>query len=308
MKTSSALLFALVLLVGGCFGSRVASARISDTTDLSPKTVVIEQGGRGPYAAIATEDATLPGMTIYRPRDLSPFGEEAKLPVVLWGNGACANTTQEHKNFLSEIASHGYLILGIGLLDQIDERDETSRRPTNAGQLIEALDWILEQNRTSGSPYFGKIAAEEVAAMGMSCGGLQVIEISDDPRIRTTVVCNSGVLPTPSPRPGMPPLSKKILEQFHAPVLYILGGPSDIAYENGMDDFRRVNHVPIAVANLDVGHGGTYAQPAGGDFTRVALAWLDWQLKGVSSASRTFLGEESVLNRDPNWTVEVKNF
>ena len=34
-----------------------------------------------------------------------------------------------------------------------------------------------------------------------------------------------------------------------------------IAYGNGMDDFNRINHVPVFVGNLDVGHGGTYAQP-----------------------------------------------
>ncbi len=76
--------------------------------------------------------------------------------------------------------------------------------------------------------------------MGMSCGGLQAIEISLDPRISTTVVCNSGVLPDPSPLPGMPALKKDVLQKLHAPVLYIMGGPSDIAYNNAMDDFSRV--------------------------------------------------------------------
>jgi hypothetical protein len=247
-------------------------------------------------------------MTIYRPRDLAPFGDERKLPILLWGNGACANTTQEHKNFLNEIASHGYIVLGIGLLDQIDERDETSRQPTRSSQLIEALDWILAQHESSESILFGKIDASKVAAMGMSCGGLQAIEISRDPRITTTVVCNSGVLPSPSPMRMMPALTKDDLGKFHAPVLYLMGGPSDIAYPNAMDDFARVNHVPIVMTNLDVGHGGTYQQPRGGEFTRVALAWLDWQLKGDQEASRMFVGPDSVLSRDPDWTIEVKNF
>ena len=76
----------------------------------APGSVVIENGGTGPYSAIVTEDSALPGMTIYRPRDLKPFGESQKLPILLWANGACANTTFEHKNFLNEIASHGYVV------------------------------------------------------------------------------------------------------------------------------------------------------------------------------------------------------
>jgi len=270
--------------------------------------VVVEDGGSGPYRAVATEDWTLPGMTIFRPRDLTPFGTDRKLPIVLWGNGACANTTQEHKNFLSEIASNGYVILAIGLLDQIEERNESSRKPTEPTQMLGALDWILSENQSTESVYFGKVDASKVAAMGMSCGGLQAIQISSDPRISTSVICNSGVLPQPSPLPGMPPLTKEALKSFHAPVLYIMGGPTDIAYKNAMDDFSRVNEVPIAMANLDVGHAGTFAQPHGGRFTPVALSWLDWHLKCREKASKMFLGEDSELNRDPDWTVEAKNF
>jgi CubicO group peptidase (beta-lactamase class C family)/dienelactone hydrolase len=270
--------------------------------------VVIENGGTGPYSAVATEDPSLPGMTLYRPRDLAPFGPSRKLPILLWANGACANTTQEHKNFLNELASHGYLVLGIGPLDQIDQRTETSRQPTQSLQLITALDWALAQNGTAGGAYSGKLDTANVAAMGMSCGGLQAIEITGDPRIKTTVVCNSGVLPSPSPMKGMPALTKDALRAYHGPVLYIMGGPKDIAYANAMDDFARVTHVPIVMTNLDVGHGGTYGQPHGGEFTRVALAWLDWQLKDQKDASKMFLGEESTLKADPKWTIEVKNF
>ena len=277
-------------------------------TESAGKVVIIEKGGTGPYSAIVTEEATLPGMTIFRPNDLSRFGAERKLPVLLWGNGACANTTFEHKNFLNEIASHGYVVLAIGLLGEIHQRGEKSREPTSSKQLLAALDWMLAQDKSDQGSYSGKIDTTKVAAMGMSCGGLQAIEISGDPRITTTVVCNSGVLPTPSPRRGMPPLSKDDLKKFHGPVLYILGGPSDIAYKNGMDDFARVSHVPIVMTNHDVGHGGTYHLPRGGEFTRVALPWLDWQLKGNQEAAELFLNESSELRRDPKWKVEVKNF
>jgi len=268
----------------------------------------LEEGGTGPHKAIVTEDPGLPGMTIYRPRDLSPFFGEQRLPVLLWGNGACANTTQEHKNFLNEIASQGYLVLAIGRLDQIEVRDDRSRGPTQSIQLLEALGWIIHESTNEGSAYAGRVDCSKVAAMGMSCGGLQAIEISEDPRIRTTVVCNSGILPTPSPLKGMPALPKERLKSYHGPVLYIMGGPSDIAYKNAMDDYSKVDQVPIVMTNLDVGHGGTYRLPHGGEFTKVALAWLDWQLKGAEDKSRVFLGSHPELRKDGKWTVEAKNF
>ena len=144
--------------------------------------------------------------------------------------------------------------------------------------------------------------------MGMSCGGLQAIAISADPRIDTTVVCNSGILPTPLPMAAMPALKKEDLQKYHGPVIYIMGGPTDIAYKNAMDDYSRVNHVPIVMANHDVGHGGTYRQPHGGQFTRVALAWLNWQLKNEANAGHQFLDANSDLRQDTKWTIEAKNF
>ena len=271
------------------------------------KQIRVEEGGQGPHSAIATESPALSGMTIYRPVDLSVFGNEKKLPVLLWGNGACANTTEEHKNFLSEIASHGYIILGIGLLDELETRGDASRQRTQSSQLLKALDWIIAENQNSSSDFFCKIDASKIAAMGMSCGGLQAIEVSSDPRITTTVVCNSGVLPSPSPMPMMPALKKEDLKKLHGPVLYLMGGPSDIAYKNAMDDYSRIDHVPIVMANLDVGHGGTYRKPHGGEYSPVAIAWLDWHLKSKQEAANLFLGQEGGLKSNDKWTVESKN-
>jgi CubicO group peptidase (beta-lactamase class C family)/dienelactone hydrolase len=292
--------------VYGLFGAAGSGGGKADRG--APDEIVVEDGGSGPFPAVVTENPGLPGMTIYRPRDLARFGGGQKLPVLLWGNGACANTTQEHRNFLNELASHGYLVLGLGPLDQLRERGPASRRPTSSDQLVEALDWILAKNLDAGSGFCGKIDGSRVAAMGMSCGGLQALQISGDSRITTTVVCNSGVLPSSSAFPGMPSVTKADLAKLHAPVLYIIGGPSDIAYGNAMDDFARVDHVPFAIAGLDVGHGGTYHEPRGGEFTRVALAWLDWQLKGKQAGSKLFFGEAGDAKLDPKWIFEAKNF
>ena len=292
-----------LLFQSNSLDSRTTSLR----ADEADKSITIEDGGQGPYKAIVTEDSSLEGMTIYRPRDLTPFGNDNELPILLWGNGACANSTEEHKNFLNEIASHGYIVLGIGQFDQIQARDESSRKRTQSSQLLKALDWITVENGREGSSYRGKVSTSMVAAMGMSCGGLQAIEISFDPRIKTTVVCNSGILPTPSTMPAMPALKKEDLKKLHGPVLYIMGGPSDIAYKNAMDDFARVDHVPIVMTNLDVGHGGTYRRPHGGEYSPVALAWVDWHLKGKQDASKMFVGDDGELKRDAKWTIETKN-
>jgi hypothetical protein len=103
-------------------------------------------------------------------------------------------------------------------------------------------------------------------------------------------------------------VGKDVLQAIHTPVIYILGGPKDIAYENGMDDFRRITHVPVAVASLPVGHGGTFNEPNGGAAASVAVSWLNWQLRGDVQSAKRFAGEECELCKDAQWSLQRKQF
>ena len=265
----------------------------------------VEDGGTGKYPAMMMTESTLPTHTVFRPEDLSAWGEDARLPIIAWGNGACANSPWEHVNFLSEVASHGFLVVAIG---PMPEEGERTRDRSTSTQLIDAIDWAIAQNSDPESPYYQKIDTTKIAVSGMSCGGLQTLEVAPDPRITTVGVFNSGILPTAgSGMPGMPALNKDHLEKIHTPTLYLLGGESDIAYNNGMDDYKRINHVPVYVANMDVGHGGTYREPHGGEFARVATAWYQWQLKDDREAAKLFIGNPSELSKSTVWTVESKN-
>jgi hypothetical protein len=66
-------------------------------------SITVGDGGSGPYKSALIGDPGLPTHTLYRPRDLSPFGRSQKLPIVAWGNGGCRNSSGEFRNFLTEI-------------------------------------------------------------------------------------------------------------------------------------------------------------------------------------------------------------
>jgi len=269
-------------------------------------TRIVEDGGTGKFTAQMMTEPSLTTHTVFRPQDLSAFSEQHKLPVIAWGNGACYNSPWEHVNFLNEVASHGFLVVAIGTMPK--EEGEQAKDRSVSSQLLDAIDWAIAQNSDKDSPYYNKIDVDNIAVSGMSCGGLQTLEVAGDPRITTIVVCNSGLfVEQRGGMPGMPQLSKDELKKIHTPTLYLLGGPSDIAYNNGMDDYKRINHVPIFMANMDVGHGGTYSQPNGGEFARVATAWYKWQLKQDQEASKMFTGNPAGLSQSAEWTVEKKN-
>ncbi|MCC6201659.1 MAG: hypothetical protein IT494_01485, partial [Gammaproteobacteria bacterium] len=173
-------------------------------------------------------------------------------------------------------------------------------------QLAAAISWALAENARPGSAYYGLIDPKAIAVSGFSCGGLQALLNAADPRVATVVMMNSGLFPEgPTTMAGMT-ADKGLLDTLHTPILYVLGGPTDIAYTAGMDDFARITHVAAAVANIDKGHGGTYWEPNGGAAAQVVVKWLDWQLRGDAAAGRMFTGTDCGLCRDPAWSLQTK--
>jgi dienelactone hydrolase len=285
------------------------------------------QEGLGGFPAILEQDPSLMTHTIYRPQDLSKV--KGKMPIIAWGEGGCANDGLAHRNFLMEIASHGFLAVAIGPpvvrqpqakgapkgdakqgAPKGDGKQAAPAGPaTKSSQLIDAINWALAENSRKGSPYNGKLDASKIAVMGMSCGGIQAYAVSADPRVKLVGIFNSGILPAPN-GPGSPVMEdvrKDQLDKLHTPIFYVTGDKTDIAYENGMDDFKRITKVPAIHTFKDgVGHGGTYSQPNGGDFARVAVAMLKWQLKGEKDQSKMFVGPDCGLCKEAGWHVATK--
>lgn len=273
--------------------------------------------GDGPYPAVIETDPAFPRHVIYRPADLAPF-EGGRLPLVVWGNGACVDDGTAHRLHLAEIASHGYLVIAAGgWRSGPGATEPRAPQATNlAGALPPAatttedvragIDWAVAENTRDASKLRGKLATQAVAVAGHSCGGLQAIEIAADPRVKTVLVHNSGIFNDGASRiPGIN-ASKDMLDRIHTPVIYILGGRTDIAYPNGTDDFARLTSVPAVLANLPVGHGGTFSEPMGGAVAHVAVDWLEWHLKGDKVAARTFVGENCRLCTGTDWSIERK--
>jgi dienelactone hydrolase len=292
-----------------------AVARAMEEANKVPDTA-----GDGPYPAVMELDPALPNHVIYRPADLTPFAG-GKLGVFAWGNGACADDGASSRQHLAEIASYGYLVIAPGKW-RSGPNAKVAReapRPAAAGERLpppattaenvrEGLDFALAESARNGSPYANLIDKQAVAVGGFSCGGLQAISLAADPRISTVVVQNSGVFNDTAQSIGGMTVSKDALKAFHTPVLYLLGGPTDIAYANGTDDVKRITHVPVALVNLPFGHGGTYARPMGGAAAGIVVDWLEWQLRDNAGAGRTFVGANCRLCVNPEATIELRNF
>jgi Cellulose binding domain len=271
-------------------GAAVAAALVSvgaAVVGLSATPASAAVGGDGPYPADYETSSTLPSHTIYRPQNLP----SEKMPIFVWGNGGCSGNGLDQQNFLREIASYGFLAIANGA--------PGGGASTNSQMLTQSIDWAFAENSRQGSKYYGKIDTAHVAAAGWSCGGLEAYAVSNDARLTTTMIFSSGLLND---------ADDYQLRRLTKPIAYFMGGPSDIAYPNGMDDWGKLpSTLPAFMGNLNVGHGGTYGQTNGGEFGRVAVLYLKWRLKGDTTAGTNFVGSNCGLCRSGQWQVMQKN-
>ncbi len=254
------------------------------------------QAPSGPYAVEITQNSDFMTHTLYTP---TTNGEPINnMPVIVWGNGACSADGTGFAEFLSEIASHGFFIIADGK----PGAGMRSSSPQNGTTLIEALDWAEEINNRSCSRYYQKLDLKHMAAMGQSCGGLMTYNISDDPRLTTIIIWNSGLFAR----------NQQIYQGLHTPVAIFTGGTGDVAMTNAQADFNALKNsntdLPIFWGDKpNAGHMATYFSDNGGEFAEIGIAWLKWQLKGDNSQAGMFTGSNCGLCKDSTWTVNKLN-
>ena len=323
--------------LSGTAAAAIAISALAADQPVLPVGIIGDPAGTGQYSAIAESREDLRSHTIYRPRAMP----ETALPILIWGNGGCSDNGLSHSIFLREVASHGYYIIALGYPrsepalrpgnEQAQARpagppsgvapagdgqrrgqiggggdlplDPNETDATVVAQMDMALAWAYAMNELSSSQLQGRLDMTRIGVAGHSCGGLQSIKYSADPRIKTSMIFDSGVYNVPG---GMSrvKVSKFDLYSVHGPIAYITGGPTDQAHPNALDDASRIKHVPVFLGWLPVGHGGTFSQSDGGDWAKIAVNWLNWQLKGDADAGKWFEGDDCGYCEDAQWNVE----
>src|SRR5262245_29312434 len=278
----------------------------------------------GPFPVVIEHDQHLATHTVYRPATLGP----SKHSVVVWGEGACVKNGLTFPEFLSEIASYGFVVVadgppvapaarggapGGGAAPAAAPRGAAPAGNRGGGgqapltinadgtPLTAAIDWLARESADPASRFYQKVDTSRVAAMGMSCGGLMSYNVSADPRVATVGIWNSGLLQP----------DDKIFAGIHSSVIIVTGGESDIAYANGKRDFETLPaRVPVFYGVYpSVGHGGTYNEDNGGPFGVAAVAWLKWQLMNDTSAKGKgyFVGSSCGLCSNAQWKTDSRS-
>jgi hypothetical protein len=229
-------LLLLAAYAGGIASASAQTEAASTITELT--TVDVQQIGNppsGPFPVVVEHDPGLATHTIYRPRELSM--DEHR--VLVWGEGGCAKNGLMFPEYLSEIASHGFVVIADGppiARPAGAPRAGGGGPPPGGGAgppadrftmvngtaLVAAMDWLEGESKNRNSRFYGKVNVERIAAMGMSCGGLMSYGASNDSRVATVGIWNSGLFEDER--------NAAIYAGIHGSVIIVTGGESDVAY------------------------------------------------------------------------------
>lgn len=246
--------------------------------------------------------------TVYRPADIRAV--RGRLPVVVFGNGACRHTSNnELITTHMLLAARGFLVVAVGAFDQPTKPESD---PATPQVILDGITWAERENRRHGSPLRHRIDTRRIAVAGYSCGGIEALVAAADPRVRSVLALNTGFFPDDD-HFGY---GREELRNLHTPTLFLDGGPDDIAYENSGANYDLVTVPAVRATNPAAGHGGFWYGFSGDrpapalreEAVTVLVQWLDFTLNGNRAAGDYFLGPDCGLCAVEGWEVATKNF
>lgn len=255
------------------------SAQGGSSSVLPPTT---DYTAPGPFATATDNNVGPDGKcTVFRPKTL---GENGFLHApIVFGPGIGMQATQL-KDLLLSFASHGFVVVGTGVLNG------GPNDPGNRTAMQNALNWIIQQNSQAGI-YQGKLDIKHAVSMGYSVGGTAAVEVGAHEAVATTVSIHGHVASS----------------SLHGPLLQTSGTKDTVGLPMQQQTFEKsqVQTFLGTVTNAD--HG--YIQSNSGGVERPAIiAWLRYWIYGDNGAKRYFWGNDCVLCSSPWTNPQRKNW
>ncbi|MBN1611964.1 MAG: dienelactone hydrolase family protein [Polyangiaceae bacterium] len=202
---------------------------------------------------------------------------------IVFGPGIGMQATQL-RDLLLSFASHGFVVVGTGVLDG------GPNDPGNKSDMEDALNWILEQNDQPGT-YQGKLDVKHAVSMGYSVGGTAAVEIGGHEAV-ATVVSIHGHTATAA---------------LHGPMLQTSGTGDTVGLPMQQKTFDQSQVQTFLGTVTGADHG--YIQSNTGGVERPAIiAWMRYWIYNDTGAKSHFWGDDCVLCKAPWENPQRKNW
>jgi dienelactone hydrolase len=271
----------LIAALSACLLATFANAQTASTRRASRLPPTRDYSAPGPFATISESQTGPDGTyTIVRPETLGKDG--FKHAPIIFGPGI-GGSMDSMMNLLQRIASHGFVIIGRQI-------DGGPRNPENNRRMTAGLDWLIEQNSTSGSIFANKLDVERAASMGYSVGGTGAVDIGGHKAIITVVSIHGHSAEA----------------ELHGTLL-LLGGTNDIMRDgqSWLAPTYAASKVPTFFSLVKDANHGYPARVVDGVQSGVEapamIAWLRYWIYDDQGAKQYFFGDDCVMCKEP-WT------
>lgn len=225
---------------------------------------------------------------LYYPTNLGAGGVDH--PIVTWGNGTGA-TPSNYTGVLQHLASWGFAVVA-----------STSTATGSGVEVLAGANYLVNQNSSASSIFFGKLDTTKVAAAGHSQGasGATNATVLSGGLIKSTVAFN---YPNPT---WVSPEHVTNWAALTNPVL-LMTGSNDwlIASASGQTGYYNQLPGPAAKASLK-GAGHNNIQGTGGGYLGYLTAWLLYTLQGNATARGAYVGSPPEINTNTNWQNQAE--
>jgi Chlorophyllase enzyme len=266
-------------------GSRCGSG---GSVGSAPWPAVTDYGAAGFFAPMRVMN-TGPSAAydVFQPTVLGAQGR--KHPIISWANGTLYSV-DDYEPLLSHWASHGFVVIA------------GHTNATAGGATLKAgIDWLVAQNGTAGSPYFGVLDPSKIGAAGHSQGGGATIAAGANKPGPTGITVTLPLMPLLSFESDQTIVSRQLVPMFnvnasmdeHDPT----GAYASAIYAGAVTELVQAAFIGIHEDAMNVEmHGPT-------------VAWFRWKLMGDVQARAMFYPAASCgLCVDPAWkSVRYKN-
>ena len=229
-------------------------------------------------------DAAGNRFTVFRPVDLGASGVQH--PVLTWGNGT-GSSPEEYTGTLRHLASWGFVVVA------------SASEETGWGhEILDGVRYMVAQNRSPSSPFYGRLDVRKIGALGHSQGATGALNaaIASKGVITSTVAIN---LPDPFwfffNRNQMPNF-----QSLSAPVFFVTGSSDFLSTSTAQQRYYEQVSGPAKKAALNAG-GHNVIQQSDNQMLGYVTAWMMYTLQGDEMAKAAFAGEGAEIDANPSW-------
>jgi dienelactone hydrolase len=265
-------LFAVFMLIFvGCEQSS-NSADDGRATGAVNANIEATYSAAGPFSVAVT---SVTGYQIFHPGKMA-----GNHPIITWGNGTGAPTIS-YNALLRHLASWGFVVVA-----------SNSTMTQNGQEMIGGVDYLIAENKKSGSKFYNMLDTESIGTTGHSQGGGGAINAATDPRVKCTAPM--------APSPGQ-------IQEVKCPTFLVAGSADTLVSASLVRSMNYARAKAPTIFGIIQGADHMIYVGNGGQARGYVTAWFMYHLQGDQAAQQAF-EEGGELFKNSNWEVEKKNY